>query len=107
MSLDFVFNNPSACPVKQTSLRREIYKFMLSIESAFFTLSPFITSKVGTSEDRLCRKDLLDPGRDRLIPAAARIYPVASKGVAILAKLALVVRRRTSLAGPNHESITI
>src|SRR5215217_1723887 len=50
---------------------------------------------------------LLDPGRGRLVTATSRVVPGASKGVAVVAERAPVIRRRTLLSSPDRECVPL
>src|SRR4051812_19155056 len=56
---------------------------------------------------RPCALLLLGPGHRRRVPAAARIYPGAGIGVAIVAKRTFIVGRGAFLATPNHQGVAL
>src|SRR5215211_1398169 len=46
------------------------------------------------------------PGHGRLVSATTRIHPLAGQGVAVVAELALGVRRGTLLPSPDREGVS-
>src|SRR6266545_1791758 len=67
----------------------------------------FLSCGVATHRPPRSHGWLRDPSRDRLIPTPTGIHPGAHQGVAVVAKCASVVGRRTPLASPDGQRITI